>query len=66
MNNTKLFYIHEVGEITGKHPNTIRRYIKRGLISEPKREWNGWRVFTDLHINQIMKLKEGNRHDQRN
>lgn len=52
----KSYYIHEVAELVGRHPNTIRCYLRRGLISEPRREWNGWRVFTDEHIDQIKKL----------
>jgi adenine-specific DNA-methyltransferase len=54
------FYIHEVAEQVGKHSNTIRNYIRRGLITEPLREWNGWRVFTDEHIKQIKKLTANN------
>ena len=52
----KTYYIHEVAEITGRHPNTIRNYLRRGLISKVVREWNNWRVFTDEHINQIKRL----------
>jgi DNA-binding transcriptional MerR regulator len=52
----KTYYIHEVAEQTGRHENTIRRYIERGFIPEPKREWNGWRVFTQEHIDKIKEL----------
>lgn len=52
----KTFYIHEVAEATGKHENTIRRFIKRGLIPEPKKEWNGWRVFSEQDVERIKKL----------
>jgi DNA-binding transcriptional MerR regulator len=55
-----IYYIHEVAEIVGKHPNTIRNYLRRGLITEPQREWNGWRIFTDEHISQIKKLTRVN------
>lgn len=50
------YYISEVAKIVGRHPNTIRNYVHRGLISKPEREWNGWRVFTNEHINQIKQL----------
>lgn len=56
--NKKTFYIREVAKITGRCPHTIRNYIRRGLISETDREWNGFRVFTDEHIRQINVLKK--------
>lgn len=52
----KNYYIHEVSELTGKHPTTIRRYIERGFIPAPKREWNGFRIFTQEHIDRIRRL----------
>ncbi len=43
----------EVAEKIGIHPNTVRLYEKLGLIPEPVRQANGYRVFTDLHIEQF-------------
>ena len=43
----------EVAEIIGIHPNTVRLYEKIGLIPETEREPNGYRVFTDYHIEQL-------------
>lgn len=43
----------EVAAIIGIHPNTVRFYEDWGLISKPERKENGYRVFTDLHIQQI-------------
>lgn len=37
----------------GVHVNTVRLYEKCGLIPEPKRSGNGYRVFTDLHVEQM-------------
>lgn len=54
------YYISEVAEITHRHINTIRNYIRRGLITEPQREWNGFRIFTQKHIEQIKKLTANN------
>lgn len=34
----------------GVHPNTVRLYEKLGFIPKPRRQANGYRVFTDLHI----------------
>ena len=43
----------EVAKIIGIHPNTVRMYEDLGLISKPFRKENGYRVFTDLHIDQF-------------
>lgn len=43
----------EVARINGVHPNTVRFYEEWGLIAKPERRENGYRVFTDLHIQQI-------------
>lgn len=43
----------EVAAIIGIHPNTVRFYEEWGLITKPEREENSYRIFTDLHIQQI-------------
>src|SRR5665648_39282 len=43
----------EIARLIGIHPNTVRRYEELGLISKPKRQANGYRVFTDIHIGQF-------------
>ena len=47
----------QVAEIIGIHPNTVRLYEKSGLIPKPKRLSNGYRVFTDLHIEQCRLVR---------
>ncbi|MBU5438370.1 MerR family transcriptional regulator [Tissierella sp. MSJ-40] len=43
----------EVAKMIGVHPNTVRLYEKYQLISKPERQDNGYRVFTDLHVEQF-------------
>ena len=43
----------EVAKIIGIHPNTVRMYEKWGLIPLAERKPNGYRVFTDFHIEQL-------------
>lgn len=43
----------EVADIIGIHPNTVRFYEEWGLITKPEREKNGYRIFTELHLQQI-------------
>lgn len=42
----------EVAAIIGIYPNTVRLYEKLDLIPKPERLSNGYRVFTDFHIEQ--------------
>lgn len=43
----------EIAAIIGIHPNTVRLYEKWQLIPKPERQPNGYRVFTDFHIEQF-------------
>ena len=43
----------EVAKIIGIHPNTVRMYEEWGLIPLEERKPNGYRVFTDFHIEQL-------------
>lgn len=49
----KTYKTSEVAAIIGIHPNTVRLYEEWGLIPKPYREENGYRDFTDFHIQQI-------------
>ncbi|MFC4305632.1 MerR family transcriptional regulator [Cohnella boryungensis] len=43
----------ELAHSVGVHPNTIRLYEQLGLIPKPERKANGYRVFTDFHMEQL-------------
>lgn len=43
----------EVASIIGVHPNTVRLYEEWELIPKAKRQANGYRIFTDFHIEQF-------------
>lgn len=43
----------EIAKIIGIHPNTVRLYEDLELISPPKRKANGYRIFTNLHVEQF-------------
>ena len=49
----KTYKTSEVAKFLGIHPNTVRMYEDLELISKPIRKDNGYRVFTDLHIDQL-------------
>ncbi|EPN2035595.1 MerR family DNA-binding transcriptional regulator, partial [Clostridium botulinum] len=48
-----LYKTAEVAKIIGVHPNTVRLYEKLKLIPRVNRLPNGYRVFTDYHIEQF-------------
>ena len=43
----------EVAKIINIHPNTVRMYEEWGLIPLAERKPNGYRMFTDFHIEQL-------------
>lgn len=43
----------EIAKIIGIHPNTVRLYEELMLIPKPERQSNGYRIFTDFHIEQF-------------
>ncbi len=43
----------EIAHRIGIHPNTVRLYEELELIPKPERKANGYRVFTDFHMEQI-------------
>lgn len=43
----------EIAGLIGIHPNTVRLYEKLNFIPTPKRQPNGYRIFTDIHLQQL-------------
>lgn len=43
----------EVAAAIGIHPNTVRLYEEWQLIPKPERQPNGYRIFTDFHMEQF-------------
>ncbi len=43
----------EIAAAIGIHPNTVRLYEELEFIPKPERRPNGYRVFTDFHIEQL-------------
>jgi DNA-binding transcriptional MerR regulator len=47
----------QIANLVGVHPNTVRLYEKLGLIPKPERKPNGYRVFTDFHLEQVKLVR---------
>ncbi|MCM3342681.1 MerR family transcriptional regulator [Paenibacillus sp. MER TA 81-3] len=43
----------EIAHSIGIHPNTVRFYEELGLIPKAERKANGYRIFTDFHVEQL-------------
>lgn len=47
----------EVAKLIGIHPNTVRLYEELNLIPKPDRLPNGYRIFTELHIEHFKLVR---------
>lgn len=47
----------EAAKIIGVHPNTVRLYEEWGLIPLAERKDNGYRMFTDFHVEQLKLVR---------
>jgi len=47
----------QIAKIIGIHPNTVRMYEDLELIPKPLRRPNGYRIFTDVHIDQFRLVR---------
>ena len=50
--------ITEVAEKLGVTPKTITRWEKSGKIKMAKRDWRGWRVYSQEEIEEMKSLVE--------
>lgn len=48
-----MYKTSEIARCSGVHPNTVRLYEELGLIPKAERKANGYRIFTDFHLEQI-------------
>jgi DNA-binding transcriptional MerR regulator len=47
----------EIAQRNGIHPNTVRLYEELALLPRPERQANGYRIFTDFHMEQIRLVR---------
>ena len=50
--------ITEVAQIIGVSAKTIARWEKYGKVKKPKRDWRGWRVYTEDDVTLIKEFHE--------
>lgn len=47
----------EIAKIMGIHPNTVMLYEKWGYIAHVERKENGYRIFTETHLEQMKLIR---------
>ena len=52
-----MYRTSDIAKINNIHPNTVLFYERLGLISPVPRESNGYRVFNERHLVQVMVLR---------
>lgn len=52
-----IYQTSDVARCIGIHPNTVRLYEELKLIPRPARQKNGYRIFTDFHLEQIRLVR---------
>jgi DNA-binding transcriptional MerR regulator len=53
----KIYHISQVAERINRDKQTIRRWIKEGLL-QPERDDRGWMIFTDGDIKRLEEIKQ--------
>lgn len=48
---------NELTKLADISPDTLRYYERIGLLSEPQRQANGYRLFNDTHLNELRFIK---------
>ncbi len=49
----KTYTTNQIAKIVGVHPNTVRLYEELGHISPVQRKQNGYRIFTEKHLEEM-------------
>ncbi|MFC1592673.1 MerR family transcriptional regulator [Candidatus Omnitrophota bacterium] len=50
--------ITEAAEVIGVVPRTIMRWENSGKIKKARRDWKGWRVYTEEDLMDLKKLHD--------
>ncbi len=53
--SSRLLRTKEVASTVGIHKDTLLRWLRKELVAEPKRDRNGWRVFTHEETEAIRR-----------
>ena len=54
----KRMTITEVADMVGISPKTLVRWEKVGKVRRAKRDWRGWRVYSEDDLSHIKQFRE--------
>jgi len=57
MNDDRRYSTREVADKVGISKETLLRWLRAGKITEPDRDRNGWRIFSEDEIEEILRFK---------
>jgi excisionase family DNA binding protein len=57
MDSDRRYSTRQVADKVGVSKETLLRWLRAGKISEPVRDRNGWRIFSDTEIDEILRFK---------
>ncbi|MEH6790488.1 MerR family transcriptional regulator [Parasphingorhabdus sp.] len=56
----KTFNTQNVADSAGIHKTTLIRWLKQGLVPEPRRDARGWRKFDEVEAEKVKLFALGN------
>lgn len=62
-NSRKLLTTAEVAVMAGIHRDTLLRWLRSGLVTEPRRDRHGWRLFTPADAERVVNFGKGGASD---
>jgi excisionase family DNA binding protein len=57
MRRERRYSTREVAEKVGVSKETILRWLRTGKVPEPDRDRNGWRIFSDEDVEEVLRYK---------
>ena len=58
LSNNHRMTITEVAEMIGVVPRTIIRWENSGKVKKSKRDWRGWRVYTEVELEELREFHD--------
>ena len=56
--NNNRMTVTEVAEFIGVVPRTILRWESSGKVNKAKRDWRGWRVYTEEDLEELKNFHD--------
>ena len=57
MEHEQLYSTREVAQRVGVSKETLLRWLRAHKIPEPDRDRNGWRIFSEAEVNDLLRYK---------